>query len=288
MVRGEKRNSGPPMFIIAPYDKTETEEEDNSMNRNAVQVSNRSSWIPTTISPEWVVATRAVGLAQRSYQFMMQRLLEFDNSSDWSAIFHESSASFHSYSVLLRVSTDFVVDQESSSTGVDLNPRMNEDGVLESSFTRSMKGLIQGPKGLRRKVYKNLQHSAQTSADDTVLLCWQPVQSVIDSLRKAFGNYALFFYNELAPEVIGVVWRPETFKPLPFSAMTAEHAIPLDEDATEWENDSMVTHNATDLLREMSEYYKDIVTTAKIIDKSCLIASTKKRKRDMSDKQYSR
>jgi hypothetical protein len=64
--------------------------------------------------------------------------------------------------------------------------------------------------------------------------------------------------------------------------MTAEHAIPLDEDATEWKNDSMVTRNATDLLREMSEYYKDIVTTAKIIDTSCLIASTKKRKWDDS------
>jgi len=279
-MREENRDAGPPMFIIAPYDRQDAEEND-STNRNAVNVSNQSVWLPTTTSPEWVVVTRAVALAKRSYTFMMQKLLKFDDSSDWSAIFHESSSSFHSYSVLLRVGTDFIVDPEASSTSADLSPHVNEDGILESSYTRSMKARVQGPKGLRRKVYRNLQHTANDAGDDTILLCWQPVENVMSSLRRKFGDHALFFYNELAPEVIGLVWRPDTFKAMSFSAMTAEYARPKDD--ADWKNDSLVVRNATDLLREMSEYYQEIITTAKIIDETCLVTSPKKKKRKLSD-----
>jgi U3 small nucleolar RNA-associated protein 22 len=249
------------------------------MDRNAVIVTKNFAWKPSVASPEWVVVTRAVALAKRSYGYIMQRLVTFDNSSDWSAIFHESPTSFQSYSVLFRVSDDLVIDQEASSTGGDLNPMANEDGILETSYTRSMKARAQGPKGLRRKVYKNLQVSANDPADqDSMLLCWQPIESVVSSLRQKFGGYALFFYNELAPEVIGLVWRPSTFKAMPFSAMTAEHAKPQEDRTNEWRNDSFVVRNATDLLREMSEYYQDVITTAKIIDESCLSTPSKKRK----------
>lgn len=271
------------MYIVAPYDKLELDEED-PMNRNTVKTSNQSSWRPNTISPEWVCLTRSVNLAKRSYSFMMKKLMAFAKSNDWSDIFHESSASFQSYSVLLRVDTDFVVDTEASSTGNDFNPTSDETGIIETSYTRSMKARNKGPKGLRRKVYKNIQN---TASDETILL-WQPVQSLVTSLREKFGNYALFFYNELSPEVIGVVWRPQTVRPISFSAMTSEYARPLDDDEKSWKNDSLVIRNVTDLLREMSEYYRYVITTAKIIDESCLAPSSKRRKLSNFDGDGSR
>lgn len=272
--RAETNQSSPPMFIVAPYDKKEVEEDD-PMVQNAVDISKECSWWPSTASPEWVVVSRTVALAKRSYQFMVKRLVDFDDSSDWSAIFQESTTSFHSYSVLLRISPDLVIDHEASSTGVDLSPLLNEQGMLETSYTRSMKVRIQGPKALRRKVYRNLQNDSN-EASNTLLLSWQPIESVLSSLRQKFGSHTLFFYNELAPEVIGLVWRPDTFKPIPFSAMTAEYAMPECDDSSEWKNDTLVVRNSQDLLREMSEYYQDVITTAKTLD------SSNKRKRSTS------
>jgi len=278
IARGKKGDSGSPMYIVAPYDKVEIDDED-PMNRNTVKKSNQSSWQPNIISPEWVCLTRSVALAKRSYSFMTKKIMTFKNSNDWSAIFHESPSSFQSYSVLLRVDPDFIVDTDASSTGNDLNPALNESRLLETSYTKSMKARIQGPKGLRRKVYKNIQ--ANTPAD--IILFWRPVDAVISSLRNKFGEYALFFYNELSPEVIGLVWRPQTVATTSFSAMTAEYAMPLDHDERSWKNDSLVIRNATDLLREMSEYSDFIINTVKIIDESCLATSSKRRKLSTSD-----
>ncbi len=276
--RGKKGDSGHPMYIVAPYDKLELDEDD-PMNRNTVKTSTQSLWQPNTVSPEWVCLTRSVALAKRSYTFMMKKVMSFDKSNDWSAIFQESPSSFQSYSVLLRVNSDFVVDTEASSSGNYLNPSSDKAGISESSYTRSMKARIKGPKGLRRKVYKNIQNSSSGST----ILHWQPVHSMISSLRDRFGTYALFFYNDLAPEVIGLVWRPETVATMPFSAMTSEYARPLDGDEKSWKNDSLVVRNTTDLLREMSEYYQYIVTTVKVIDESCLTPPSKRRKVQTSD-----
>ena len=266
------------MYIIAPYDKLESDDED-PLNRNTVKNSEKAVWEPNTVSPEWVCLTRTVALAKRSYSFMMRKIMAFGTSNGWSAIFHESAASFQSYSVLLRVDTDFVVDAEASSTDIDLNPASDKNGLLETSYTRSMKARIQGPKGLRRKVYKNIQ----SSAIDETILRWQPIESLVSSLRERFGAYALFFYNELSPEVIGVVWRPQTFTTMTFSAMTAEYSRPMDDDENNWKNDSLVIRNATDLLREMSEYYHYVITTVKIIDESFLVSSSKRQKLSTSN-----
>jgi hypothetical protein len=263
--RGDKRQAGPPMFIVAPYDKDDEDEHDDA-KRNAATHSKQNSWRPSAISPEWVVVGRAVALAKRSYGFMMTRLVDFDQTTNWSAVFHQSSTSFHAYNVLLRVSSDFVVDHETSSTGADLCPAPNKDGALESSYTRSMKARVQGPKALRRKVYKNL--NTCNDPNNVILLNWDPIDSLLLSLRRNFGQYAIFFYNELTPEVIGVVWRPDTFKALSFSAMTAEYATPQNPVANGWKSDTLVVRNTRDMLRDMSEYYDGIVTMVKLLDGS--------------------
>lgn len=262
------------MYIITPYDKLEIDEETLKDEHSVVKVSDQASWKPSINSVEWVYLSRSVTLAKLSYSFMMKKLVSFTQSDDWSAIFHESPSSFQSYNVLLRVDTDFVVDSEASSTSCNLNPHSNEVGALESSYTRSMKARVEGPKALRRNVYKNIQNS---SINETILV-WEPVKAVISSLRGKFGRYALFFYNDLAPQVIGLVWRPHTFSTMRFSAMTAEYAKPLDDNEKKWKNDSLVIMNRTEILREMSEHYLYIITTVKIIDQSSEPPAPKRKK----------
>jgi U3 small nucleolar RNA-associated protein 22 len=274
---------GPPMYIITPYDRADNDEEDPAEQgavRNAVNTTKSVSWIPNTISPEQVVLNRAVVLAQRSHVYMMNQLSSFgeDSCSDWCAMFQESPQSFHSYDVLLRVNPDLIVDHGSSSTIQDLDPKPMEGGEgggandgqdLMSSYTISMVARNEGPKILRKKVYRNLVVTSKGEGNDgssggTILPVWDPVRSVVESLRVNFGRYALFFYNDLAPEVIGLVWRPQTFNTSSFSAMTSEYARPVEQNQDYWTNDTLVCRNSTDLLREMSPYFHDVITTVKV------------------------
>eukprot|EP00934_Nitzschia_sp_Nitz4_P000925 Nitzschia sp. Nitz4//scaffold6_size259037//47180//50993//NITZ4_001049-RA/size259037-processed-gene-0.4-mRNA-1//1//CDS//3329556818//925//frame0 len=267
--RGTSRTDGPAMFIIAPYNKLESDNEDEESDAKS-QKPSESTWIPSIESPEWVVVTRAVQLAKRSFRFMEECLTKFDDS-DWGMVFQESPSSFKSYSLLLRVDKDYIVDSESSSTGGNLSLVENEEGVLTSAYDRSATMLAAGPKVLRQKVYRNLRNDNM----DGVLCAWNPVGNLISVLRKEYGNLAVFLYNDMCPEVIGVLWRPGTFEPVSFSAMTSEYRCPVQEP---WKSDCLVTRNIGDILREMSERYQDIVVNVRVFDESCLAPFSKRQK----------
>ena len=277
--RGGSKQLGPPMYIIAPYDKIETDDETTNQAalRNAVDSQRNFLWSPSTVSPEQVVVNRVVALAQRSHQYLMDQLSSFGGSSrsDWCALFQESPQSFHSYDVLFRVNPGLVVDHGSSSTTKDLNPMQTNDPNdkdktqdVKSVYTKSMIVRSEGPKDLKKKAYRNLVTTTAKGGPDVpegmILPVWNPVRSVLEALRSNFGQYALFFYNDLAPEVIGLVWRPHTFDTLAFSAMTAEFARPV-QDQEDWTKDTLVCRSITDLLREMSPYFQDVITNVKIV-----------------------
>ncbi|XP_039731492.1 nucleolar protein 6 [Pteropus medius] len=50
------------------------------------------------------------------------------------------------------------------------------------------------------------------------VLGYDPPQLYLAQLRKAFGELALFFYDQHGGEVIGVLWNPTSFRPQPFKA----------------------------------------------------------------------
>ena len=277
--RGGSKQLGPPMYIIAPYDKIETDEEvtNQAVLRNAVDSQRNVMWSPSTVSPEQVVLNRVVALARRSHQFLLDKLSSFggNSRSDWCALFQESPQSFHSFDVLFRINPDLVVDHGSSSTTKDLNPKQTNDPNekdkcqdIKSFYTKSMIVRSEGPKDLRKKAYRNLVTTTAKGGrdvpEDMLLPIWNPVRSVLEALRSNFGQYALFFYNDLAPEVIGLVWRPHTFDTLAFSAMTAEFARPV-QDPEDWAKDTLVCRSMTDILREMSPYFQDVITNVKIV-----------------------
>lgn len=50
------------------------------------------------------------------------------------------------------------------------------------------------------------------------VLAFDPPQLYLAQLREAFGDLALFFYDQHGGEVIGVLWKPTSFQPHPFKA----------------------------------------------------------------------
>jgi U3 small nucleolar RNA-associated protein 22 len=279
--RGAEMDKGRPMYFITPYNKGEDMEEEEFMEtkpntnpRKAATNGKESSWCPSVESPEWVVVKRAVALAKRSHAFMTKCLKGFDET-DWSAIFQESTTAFKSYSVLFRVHSNLIFDEASSSTCDALGLTESEDGCgMESAYTRSMKARALGPKPLRRKNYRNLQES---SGEKSVVVAWQPIRECVKALRDRFSSHALFFYNELSPQVIGIVWRPGIFAPMAFSVMNSDYAAPA-EDKDGSRSSIMVVRNASDLIREMNAYCEDIVVNVKLFDESCFDHRAKRRK----------
>ncbi|XP_045418924.1 nucleolar protein 6 isoform X1 [Lemur catta] len=54
------------------------------------------------------------------------------------------------------------------------------------------------------------------------VLGYDPPQLYLAQLREAFGDLALFFYDQHGGEVIGVLWKPTSFQPQSFKASSAK------------------------------------------------------------------
>lgn len=76
----------------------------------------------------------------------------------------------------------------------------------------------------------------------------------------------MFFYNEFAPQVIAVLWRPTAFKPDVFSAMNSEFTRPIGD--SDWKKDTMGVTNICDIMRELKQTTLDVVVDMKILDKT--------------------
>jgi hypothetical protein len=265
-LRGSNFEHGPPMYIISPNDRQDLDADatskivsDRKVNKSR-QMDSFSIWLPTFTkqTPEWVVLSRATALAARTYEFLHAANVAGE-SDNWTAIFYESTTSFKSYDVLLRVDTDFVIDTDSSSRDGDLAVRNNQEGKMDSSFTRSLRSRYLGPKPLRRKTYRNLQEQ-----DGDVLVGWRPIDDFVTVLREKL-SMAVVFYNELSPDIIAILWRPSCFANHPFSVMLSENVRPITHN--NWKMDSLVTTNIQDILRDISQLSKHTVVAIKAIDK---------------------
>jgi U3 small nucleolar RNA-associated protein 22 len=257
--RGPSYDQGPPMYIVSPSFRVRGNPDEGG---SSSAESHENTWISvfTESCPELVVLMRAAALAERTHGFLRRSLTNFDADA-WAAAFQESAVSFQSYSVLLRMDPAFTFDLDSSSTidSRDLCPWKDND--VESVYTRSMRNLANGPKELRQKLYRNLVKEEDSSQ---VLLEWRPIRAAVHAVREKLGDMALFFYNDLCPEVIAIVWRPTLFQPRPFSAMNSEYVQPVVSDG--WKPDTLVTLNVADILRESLHYTADLIIDTRIFD----------------------
>jgi hypothetical protein len=144
------------MYIITPYDCKNGLNED--ANNSAMNREDRAaSWYPTYTQdiPERVTLFRAVALAKRSYNFLLNCLMS-GNSKNWTCVFKETESSLKSYDMLLRVDSDFITDTSLSSIADEPIFYHTVDNSLETLYMRSTVRMYDGPKALRRKLYRNL------------------------------------------------------------------------------------------------------------------------------------
>ena len=264
--RGDDHRGGPAMYVISPADYDGVEEmtgskvvgEDGGAAPSG-PLDGERAWRPTVTAerPERVVLARAAALAGRSHAHLTSCLAGGKGAGDWVAAFQESASSLTAYSALLRVDPSLVTDGGCSSTGADCAIRLDDkSNRLVGPFERSMERRHAGPKELRKKNYKNLVLERDTLHE------WRPVQSLVASLRSAYGKYAVFFYNELAPDVIALLWRPDAYRPVPFSALVSGFKRPVLE---HWTGDSLVVTNTDDLMAEIVQRSKNAIMTFKVL-----------------------
>lgn len=250
--RGEDYTKGPPMYIVTPNDRKE-------ITRSSAK-HNGYTFFPTftVTNPEQVILSRAVALAKRSFSYLLS-CMSSGLEPDVRAVFQESPQSLRSFSALLRVDPAILVDLACSSTDGDCSISINENGQVETSFMKSYRRRIDGPKALRKNVYKNLR----TSAWEDVLLDWQPATHLVQSLRSKFGDKAVFFFNELSPDIIAVLWRPDTFRSGPLSTLHSEYKRPIEKI---WHSDTLVVNNQCDILAELESMCRPVVVNMKVLD----------------------
>lgn len=296
-IRGPEHNKGPPMYIISPADYDGVEEMigskvggfDEDASQAQSDINSPKTWAPsiTATHPERVVLSRASALAKCSHDHLISCMMRGDSNKKWAAAFEESSASLTSYSALLRVDVNFIIDSGCSSTEADCAIRSvlktsEQNLLVQSPYERSMQKRCDGPKELRKKHYKNLvlqkdtlvrlelqlTHSSHSELNRHLFtincqLEWNPVKQLVAALRNKYHRYAVFFYNEYCPDIIAMLWRPTAFVPESFSAMVSEFKHPV---ISSWKEDTLVTANAEDLIYELCYMSKDIVTNIKILD----------------------
>jgi len=265
--RGDDMSKGPALYIIAPYDcidldygEKDDQNEKSKMNWSKLKLA-RPSYTSTV--PERVIVFRLAALARQSHSYLLECM---KSGVDWTGAFRESHASLKSYSVLLRIDKNYLVNDLLCSSGEGLIKVKKSIGEIgfQSIFTRHALAVFEGTKTLQRKnVYRNLT-ARQTQL---VLYDWNPIRDTVDKLHRKFGNRALFFYNEFAPQVIAVLWRPTAFKPNVFSAMNSEFTRPIGD--SDWKKDTMGVTNICDIMRELKQITQDVVVDMKILDKPC-------------------
>jgi U3 small nucleolar RNA-associated protein 22 len=87
---------------------------------------------------------------------------------------------------------------------------------------------VGGGKGAKK--YKNLalqDESTQAATEQKTVVSHDPAQLYLRDLRSAYGDAALFFYDKLGGDVIGVVWNPDALAPCAFKAQYARDAAPV-------------------------------------------------------------
>ena len=71
--------------------------------------------------------------------------------------------------------------------------------------------------------YKNI-HSDSSS----LLVGFNPVQKYVQVLEANFGTFAVFFFDQLGGNTIGVAWRPSAFLPQAFRVIDSHGKIAIE------------------------------------------------------------
>ena len=178
-----EREQLPIMTICTPYDSTV------------------SQWTKDPINPILpAIYGRILNLAKLSFGICCQRIAE--SSSDFQDIFVSPREVFDCRIVLNQ---DCIVN---AAYQMDLSLNKNQIFLNE---IKKFHLLCQAcsSKGKLRPHFPLVEHLYP--------------KAFVEVLKETFGQYALFFYNEFGGDLIGVLWKPEAFKPVPFDLTKIKH-----------------------------------------------------------------
>ncbi|XP_036597850.1 nucleolar protein 6 [Trichosurus vulpecula] len=148
----------------------------------------RSHSLWTKDKPSAQILHHLVNLAAKALPILEKHLMDPSESGDIRMVFRPA---LDIYDVLIRLNPRHV-------------PRHREAVDLPAvSFSRGL-----------------LQHAGPSPR--LPVLSYDPPSLYLSQLRKAFGDLALFFYDQHGGEVIGVLWRPNSFQPQPFKATSVQ------------------------------------------------------------------
>lgn len=196
----------PALFIAANYE----------------DVDCLSSW--TRFSPDRVVVSRLVSLAQRSYDSLVHWLASGASPAGWQAAFSSSQAEFDA---ILTLATERLPSK-----------KMRVDGAAD----KKKKLAFASP------VYKNMDLTAVP-----VMVGFDPVKQLVQDLERRLGHVAFFFLDAIDASRIMVAWRPQAFLPSKFRAITANGLAPLPKvaDAAEETDRTLAIPSVFEVLAEM-------------------------------------
>ena len=81
-------------------------------------------------------------------------------------------------------------------------------------------------------------------------------ESMVESLRAAFGDIAVFFWNSKSATKVGVMWRPAQFMARKFSVLLSRHTV-----VAEGTNSTLSAKNSAEIVREMVKLSKGLIET---------------------------
>ncbi|KAG8505889.1 Nucleolar protein 6 [Galemys pyrenaicus] len=174
------------LFLVSTFDWKNTPLIVNLNNELTVeeQVEMRSGFLATRTQLPVMILQQLMVLAAEALPVLEKQLMDPRGPGDIRTVFRPP---LDMYDVLIRLSPRHI-------------PRHRQ--AVDSPAASFCRGLLRepGPSSLMP------------------VLGFDPPQLYLAQLKEAFGDLALFFYDQHGGEVIGVLWKPTSFQPQPFKA----------------------------------------------------------------------
>ncbi|XP_001365176.3 nucleolar protein 6 isoform X1 [Monodelphis domestica] len=182
----------------------------------------RSQSLWTKDQPSAQILHHLVSLAAKALPILEKQLMDPSESGDTRMVFRPA---LDIYDVLIRLNARHI-------------PRHRE--AVDLPATSFSRGLL----------------ASSDASPRLPVLCYDPPSLYLAQLRKAFGDLALFFYDQHGGEVIGVLWRPDGFKPQPFKAAGVQGRMVVSQNG-----DLVTVPNVEAILEDFAILGKGLVQT---------------------------
>ena len=210
--------------VIVDFDKQFTSEDINNItlkfNEIRKEDKDRAIYIVTNNDRESImwskdkptkqILKRIVAFAKQSYFVLMNQFLFDKNETNenrtinWKSIF---KTPLNDYNVIIHLDHNQIPQYQFN--------------IKYSLFEKSRNKLIEKINS-QNKNFKNVSNVE-------TIIGMNPIKKFINELQIRYNDKALFFYDGIGGDVIGVVWKPNAFIPRPFTVADSIGSLPASQ-----------------------------------------------------------